>query len=74
MSRTIEGRLAKLEARGGIGKGEVIFVQNRPDESKEEFDRRVEAVVREAKQRTKGPVFALKVTVAARESGLAAGQ
>ena len=36
VSRTIEGRLAKLEARGGIGKGEVIFVQNRPDESKED--------------------------------------
>jgi hypothetical protein len=63
MSRKFEGRIAKLEA-SAVGKGEFILAQNREDETLEEFNRRVDALVREAKARGSGSLFLLKVTVA----------
>jgi hypothetical protein len=64
VSRNFEGRVAKLEKSARKGNGGFIFAQNRADETKEEFDRRVDALVREHKERGETDLFVLKVTVA----------
>lgn len=64
MKASIERRLAKLEASAGIGKGEFIFEVIRADETVEEFDRRVDALVRESTERTGCSPFVLKIIVA----------
>jgi hypothetical protein len=53
MKRNIEGRLAKLETTKAPndGQGDFIFEVISADETVEEFDRRVDALVRESTER-----------------------
>ena len=64
MKGSIKGRLAKLESSTGTGKREFIYVHNLPGETREEFDRRVEALVREATERDGCEPLVMKVLVA----------
>lgn len=64
MKASIERRLAKLEASAGIGKGEFILEVIRADETVEEFDRRVDALVRESTERTGCSPSVLKIIIA----------
>lgn len=66
MKRNVEARLAKLEANSSAGDGApyFIFAENEEGETLEEFDKRVEGLVREEQRNgcASGFVFKLITT------------
>jgi hypothetical protein len=68
VKRNIEGRLAKLESSTGSGKPGLIFAKTEPGETLEDFEKRVDRLIREATERDGCEPFVFKLILAHEKS------